>query len=499
MGSRLDTVAKPVFQSSEVSSLADAIRDKLLYQVGTEPDQARPEDWLQATVFALRDHIVDRWVESEHKSQGRKRVYYLSIEYLIGRLLFSALSNMEFLQPARAALETLGVDIDKLRALEPDAALGNGGLGRLAACFMDSMATLGIAAYGYGIRYEYGLFRQQLRDGWQQELPDDWLKCGNPWEFERRHVTLPIGFGGTVEYVGGDTETAPAIWYPTEVVNAVAYDTPIVGWRGRHVNTLRLWSVRPAENIQLNKFNQGDYIGAVAARAQAEAISKFLYPSDDSAAGRELRLRQEIFFTSASLQDLVQRHVAECGDVMSLPDHVAVQMNDTHPSLAVAELMRILVDDYVISWRDAWRITTTVLNYTNHTLLPEALETWPIAMINRLLPRHMQIIFLINWHHLKAAGERDPEKLAAASLIDEGGERRVRMGALAFIGSRKINGVSALHTDLMRRTVFRELDAVYPGRIVNKTNGIDFRRWLFQANPRLTDLMMEAVGRPRPG
>ena len=494
MGSRLDTVAKPVFQSSEVSSLADAIRDKLLYQVGTEPDQARPEDWLQATVFALRDHIVDRWVESEHKSQGRKRVYYLSIEYLIGRLLFSALSNMEFLQPARAALETLGVDIDKLRALEPDAALGNGGLGRLAACFMDSMATLGVAAYGYGIRYEYGLFRQQLRDGWQQELPDDWLKGGNPWEIERRHVTLPIGFGGAVEYVGGDTETAPAIWYPTEVVNAAAYDTPIVGWRGRHVNTLRLWSVRPAENIQLNKFNQGDYIGAVAARAQAEAISKFLYPSDDSAAGRELRLRQEIFFTSASLQDLVQRHVAECGDVMSLPDHVAVQMNDTHPSLAVAELMRILVDDYVISWRDAWRITTTVLNYTNHTLLPEALETWPIAMINRLLPRHMQIIFLINWHHLKAVGERDPEKLAAASLIDEGGERRVRMGALAFIGSRKINGVSALHTDLMRRTVFRELDAVYPGRIVNKTNGIDFRRWLFQANPRLTDLMMEVVG-----
>ena len=499
MGSRLDTVAKPVFQSSEVSSLADAIRDKLLYQVGTEPDQARPEDWLHATVFALRDHIVDRWVESEHKSQGRKRVYYLSIEYLIGRLLFSALSNMEFLQPARAALETLGVDIDKLRALEPDAALGNGGLGRLAACFMDSMATLGIAAYGYGIRYEYGLFRQQLRDGWQQELPDDWLKCGNPWEFERRHVTLPIGFGGAVEYVGGDTETAPAIWYPTEVVNAVAYDTPIVGWRGRHVNTLRLWSVRPAESIQLNKFNQGDYIGAVAARAQAEAISKFLYPSDDSAAGRELRLRQEIFFTSASLQDLVQRHVAECGDVMSLPDHVAVQMNDTHPSLAVAELMRILVDDYVISWRDAWRITTTVLNYTNHTLLPEALETWPIAMINRLLPRHMQIIFLINWHHLKAVGERDPAKLAAASLIDEGGERRVRMGALAFIGSRKINGVSALHTDLMRRTVFRELDAVYPGRIVNKTNGIDFRRWLFQANPRLTDLMMEVVGRSHPG
>jgi starch phosphorylase len=484
--------------TAEASPLAASILEKLLHHVGTEPNRAQPEDWLLATVLALRNHIVDRWIETEHRVHGHRRVYYLSIEYLIGRLLFNALTNMEYLHPVRAALATYGVDIDKLRNLEPDAALGNGGLGRLAACYMDSMATLGIAAYGYGIRYENGLFRQQICDGWQQELPDDWLKFGNPWEFERRHVVFPVRFGGAVEYLGGDDETARAIWYPAEVVNAVAYDTPLVGWRGRHVNTLRLWSVRPTEQIQLSKFNQGDYVGAVAPRARVEAISRFLYPSADIAAGQELRLRQEFFFTSASLQDIVQRHVAEHGDVSCLPDHAAVQMNDTHPSLAVAELMRILVDEHFVPWPEAWRITTRVLNYTNHTLLPEALETWPVGLMNRVLPRHMQIIFLINWLHLKhvcATGNDTADGLAATSLIDESGERRVRMGHLAFVGSSKINGVSALHTDLMRRTVFRDLDAAYPGRIVNKTNGIDFRRWLFQANARLTGLFTETLGK----
>ena len=489
---------KSIFQSSEAPTLATSIREKLLYQVGTEPDNAQPDDWLLATVLALRDRIVDRWVETQRKTHGRKRVYYLSIEYLIGRLLFSVLSNMEFLQPVRAALGSLGIDIDALRKLEPDAALGNGGLGRLAACFMDSMATLGIAAYGYGIRYENGLFRQQIRDGWQVELPDDWLKFGNPWEFERRHVTFPVRFGGAVEYLGGDANTARAIWYPSEIINAVAYDTPIVGYRGRHVNTLRLWSARSTESIQLSKFNEGDYVGAAAARAKAEAISRFLYPSNDNPAGEELRLRQEFFFASASLQDIVQRHFAERGDVASLVDHVVVQMNDTHPALAVAELMRILVDEYVVSWPDAWRITTTVLNYTNHTLLPEALESWPVELINRLLPRHMQIIFLINRQHLQdvvSIGKVDAERLAAISLIDESGGRRVRMAHLAFVGSSKINGVSALHTDLMRRTAFRDLDTAYPGRIVNKTNGVDFRRWLFQANSRLTGVIVDAIGR----
>jgi glycogen phosphorylase len=496
-GPQLNLVDSPTLPSREVSALAALIRDRLRYHVGTEPETAELDDWLLATVLALRGRIVDRWVEAERRTRGGRRVYYLSIEYLIGRLLFSVLSNMEFLEPIRAALQSLGVNIDSLRTLEPDAALGNGGLGRLAACFMDSMATLGIPAYGYGIRYQNGLFRQQIRDGWQVELPDDWLKFGNPWEIERRHVVFPIGFGGSVEYLGGDADTARAIWYPAEIVNAVAYDTPVIGHRGRHTNTLRLWSVRSTEPIQLAKFNQGDYVGAVAARAQSEAISSFLYPSTDNAAGLELRLRQEFFFTSASLQDIVQRHFAECGNVSSLADHAAVQMNDTHPALAVAELMRILVDEYVVGWPEAWRITTATLNYTNHTLLPEALETWPIELMNRLLPRHMQIIFLINWRHLQHTAAIDGvglDRLAATSLIDEGGERRVRMAHLAFVGSNKVNGVSVLHTDLMRRTVFRDLNAAYPGRIVNKTNGIDFRRWLFQANPSLTGLIVDALG-----
>ena len=385
LGPQLNVVDNPPLPSREVLALAAVIRDRLRYHVGTEPENAQLDDWLLATVLALRERIVDRWTESERRARGGRRVYYLSIEYLIGRLLFSVLSNMEFLQPVRAALASLGVDIDSLRILEPDAALGNGGLGRLAACFMDSMATLGIPAYGYGIRYQNGLFRQQIRDGWQLELPDDWLKFGNPWEIERRHIVFPVGFGGSVEYLGGDADTARAIWYPAENINAAAYDTPIVGYHGRHANTLRLWSVRPTEPIQLTKFNQGDFVGAVAARARAEAITSFLYPSTDNAAGLELRLRQEFFFTSASLQDIVQRHYAECGNVSSLADHAAIQMNDTHPALAVAELMRILVDEYIVSWPEAWRITTATLNYTNHTLLPEALETWPIELMNRAL------------------------------------------------------------------------------------------------------------------
>lgn len=487
-----------LIQSNETPRFAASIREKLLYQVGSEPDNARPEDWLLATVLALRERIVDRWFETQHRTRGRKRVYYLSIEYLIGRLLFSVLSNMEVLVPVRAALLLLGVDLDRLRKLEPDAALGNGGLGRLAACFMDSMATLGIPAYGYGIRYENGLFRQEIREGWQIEMPDDWLKFGNPWEFERRHVVFPVGFGGAVEYHGGgDDGTGRAIWHPAEFVNAVAYDTPIVGYRGKHINTLRLWSVSPTEPIAMSKFNEGDHVGAVAMRAKAEAISRFLYPSNDNPAGEELRLRQEYFFTTASLQDIVQRHVAEHGDVASLANHVSIQMNDTHPALAVAEMMRILVDEHSIHWPGAWRTTTAVLNYTNHTLLPEALETWPVALMNRLLPRHMQIIFLINWRHLQEIASlqnANIKSLAAISLIDEHGERRVRMGHLAFVGSNKINGVSALHTDLLRRTAFHDLDAAYPGRIVNKTNGVDFRRWLFQANTRLTSVIVDVLG-----
>ncbi|HWM45557.1 MAG TPA: glycogen/starch/alpha-glucan phosphorylase [Xanthobacteraceae bacterium] len=495
---RLKRQPLPAPVADDVSALAQAIQSKLIYAVGRAPENARPHDWFMATAYAVRDRLVDRWLASQRRAfeRRRKRVYYLSVEFLIGRLLFDAMSNLGVVEPIRAALATLDVDLDDLRALEPDAALGNGGLGRLAACFMDSLATLGIAAYGYGIRYDYGLFRQQIRDGWQQELPEDWLANGNPWEFERPEMTYPIRFGGGTEYVGGDDETARAVWYPAEIVNAVAFDTPVAGWRGRHVNSLRLWSARAMEPIQLAAFNQGDYVGAVASRVQSEAISRVLYPGDETPAGQELRLRQEYFFTSASLQDIVRRHLFEHDSLASLPQYAAIQMNDTHPAIAVAELMRILVDDYDYSWAEAWRITTQTLSYTNHTLLPEALETWPVSLMNRLLPRHMQIIYLINWLHLKAAAEHESAaaSAAAASLIDEGAEKRVRMGHLAFVGSHKVNGVSGLHTDLMRRTVFADLNRLYPDRIVNKTNGITFRRWLYQANPRLTALIEDAVG-----
>ncbi len=483
----------------EAEMLREAILAKLTYSVGKDRETALPHDWLVATALSLRDRIIDDWMEATRRAeaQGGKRVYYLSVEFLLGRLLFDVLGNLGLTQSVREALRGLDVNLDELRALEPDQALGNGGLGRLAACFMDSLAALGIPAYGYGIRYDQGLFKQRISDGRQQELPEDWLAGGNPWEFERCEVTYPIRFGGMVEYIGGDDDTARGLWYAAETVLAVAYDTPITGWRGRHVNTLRLWSARSPDPIQLYAFNQGDYVGAMAARDRAEAISRVLYPSDATLSGQELRLRQEFFFTSASLQDLVRRHVAEHGYLSSLPEHAAIQLNDTHPAIAVAELMRILVDERELSWAEAWRITTGTLNYTNHTLLPEALEAWPVGLMSRLLPRHMQIIYLINWLHLKGLSERgitDPAVLASVSLIDETGDKRVRMGHLAFLGSRNVNGVSALHTELMRRTVFRDLAAAYPGRIVNKTNGISFRRWLQQANPGLTRLIVEAVG-----
>ncbi|HET7681789.1 MAG TPA: glycogen/starch/alpha-glucan phosphorylase [Xanthobacteraceae bacterium] len=485
--------------TSDAAQLRDAILAKLTYSLGKDAPHAGPHDWFMATALAIRDRVIDRWMRSTRQTyaEQKKRVYYLSVEFLLGRLLFDTLGNLGITETAREALAELGVDIEELRAIEPDQALGNGGLGRLAACFMDSMASLALPAYGYGIRYDHGLFKQHISDGWQHEVPEDWLAFGNPWEFERPEVIYQIGFGGAVEYIGGDDETARALWYPAETVRAEAYDTPITGWRGRHVNTLRLWSARANDPIHLYAFNQGDFLGAMAARAKAEAISKVLYPSDATPSGQELRLRQEYFFTSASLQDLVRRHLDQFDSLSSLPDHVAIQLNDTHPAIAVAELMRLLIDDHECSWNEAWRITTNTLNYTNHTLLPEALESWPVELMTRLLPRLMQIIYVINWDHLKAAeqsGVFDPAKLAAVSVIQENGDKRVRMGHLAFIGSHRINGVSALHTDLMRKTVFRDLDALRPGRIVNKTNGISFRRWLQRANPALTQLLVDTIG-----
>ncbi|UYO00839.1 MAG: glycogen/starch/alpha-glucan phosphorylase [Devosia sp.] len=489
----------PEPRATTVEALQAEILENLIYSVGKDPIVARPHDWLRATILAVRDRIMDRWMESSRETwrTSNKRVYYLSLEFLIGRLMRDAMSNVGLMEPVAEALKNLKVDLGDLINLEPDAALGNGGLGRLAACFLESMSSVNIPAYGYGIRYVHGLFRQEMSEGWQVELPEDWLAHGNPWEFERRESAYEVGFGGHVEPMTDPDGEVRQEWRPNEHLLAVAYDTPIVGWRGKRVNTLRLWSAQPIDPILLDKFNSGDHIGALEESAKAEAITRVLYPADSTAAGQELRLRQEFFFSSASLQDIVRRHLQQYGDLGSLPDKVAIQLNDTHPAISVAELMRVLIDNNGMKWADAWRITKGTFGYTNHTLLPEALESWPVALLERLLPRHMQIIYQINADILAEARNKakfSDQQVAAVSLIDEHGGRRVRMGQLAFVGSHSINGVSALHTELMKQTVFADLHKLYPERINNKTNGITPRRWLMQCNPALTKLVSERIG-----
>ncbi|MFO1115477.1 MAG: glycogen/starch/alpha-glucan phosphorylase [Beijerinckiaceae bacterium] len=484
--------------ASAIQALRKEIEAKLVYNVGKQPAIALNHDWLTAAILAVRDKIIDRWMASirEAKRSGRKRVYYLSLEFLIGRLFEDALGNLGLKEQMREALSLVGLDLDSIAQLEPDAALGNGGLGRLAACFMESMATLGVSGLGYGIRYDHGLFKQRIVDGAQVETPEEWLSFRNPWEFQRREIVHEIGFGGEVTSEAGWDGAERHTWKPAERVLAVAYDTPVVGWRGDTVNTLRLWSAKAIDPIRLDAFNAGDHVGAIYERSRAESISRILYPSDSNPAGQELRLRQEYFFASASLQDLIRRHIQRFGDVRNLHEKAAIQLNDTHPSIAVAELMRLLVDVHGLAWDEAWNITREATSYTNHTLLPEALESWPVALMQRLLPRHLQIIYAINMRFLgeaKAQG-MDEATIKSVSLIDEDHGKRVRMGHLAFVGSHRINGVSALHTDLMKETVFADLNRALPGRIVNKTNGITPRRWLINANPGLTSLLKETVG-----
>jgi len=497
----MDQAAPPTSAESnpDVAALRAAVVAQLTYNVGKDPEKATPRDWFLATAYAVRDRMVDQWIPSSRvvRKEGRKQVYYLSLEFLIGRLMFDALNNMGILAPMREALAELGVNLDELQDLEPDAALGNGGLGRLAACYMESMATLAVPAYGYGIRYNHGLFQQKIKDGWQQEFPESWLSFGNPWEFARPELTYQVGFGGGIEPGSNGDGLSPAAWVPSEKVDAVAFDTPVVGWRGKHVNTLRLWSARAADPLRLDAFNRGDHVGALAARSRANAISQVLYPSDETPEGQELRLRQEYFFSSASLQDLVARHVSVHGDIRTLAEYNSIQLNDTHPSIAIAELMRLLVDVFSLSWQEAWRITQSTFSYTNHTLLPEALETWPVNLMERLLPRHMQIIYLINALHLDTLRKRgldDWNTMSVVSLIDEQAGRRVRMGNLAFLGSHKVNGVSALHSELIKESVFADFHRLYPDRITNVTNGITFRRWLFEANPGLTRTLVSVLG-----
>ena len=470
-----------------------ALLDRLIYSVGKDSSHAVPRDWCVALTLVIRDRIVDAWMESTRKTYetGAKRVYYLSMEFLIGRLLTDAMSNLGITDVCREALDTLGVDFEAAILSEPDAALGNGGLGRLAACFLDSMSTLGIPAMGYGIRYQHGLFRQRLADGWQIEQAENWLTMGHPWEFERLDSSYMVNFGGTA-----DPDQPPELrWQPAETVIASANDTPITGWTGRHVNTLRLWSAKPAGQFDLSRFNQGDYLRAAAEEVLAETITRVLYPDDSTEQGRQLRLSQEYFFTSASLQDLVRRFLRDHDDLRAMPNFVAIQLNDTHPAIAVPELMRLLTDEYDLPAEEAFRITRECLSYTNHTLLPEALERWPLKLFQKILPRHLQLIDFID-RQFMAVPEVSTQGVNVHELTtvdyDNGGS--IRMGNLAFIGSHRVNGVSALHTELMKKTVFKGLHSVYPERIVNLTNGVTPRRWLHNCNHHLRDLLNETIG-----
>ncbi len=488
-------VQQPTQNTATAQDLADSILDTLVHRIGKDAQAALPHDWLAATILTVRNDIVERWMASTKAAHaaGAKRVYYLSLEFLIGRLLRDAVTNLQRSREVTRALALHGVDLAALEEIEPDAALGNGGLGRLAACFMESMASLALPAYGYGIRYVNGMFRQRIDDGWQVEMPESWLAHGNPWEFERRESAYFVGFGGEVTA----TDSGQIHWSPAEAVEAMAVDTPVVGWRGKHVNTLRLWTARAFDPIKLDRFNAGDFTGALADQLRAETLTRVLYPNDSTAAGQELRLRQEYFFSSASIQDIVRRHIQYFGDIRTLSDKAAIQLNDTHPAVSVAELMRLLIDHHEFAFDEAWKITRATFGYTNHTLLPEALESWPLPLFERLLPRHMQIVYAINARLLREArgvDGIDDRAIAAISLIDEGGERRVRMANLAFAGSHSVNGVAALHTQLMKKTVFADLHRLYPTRINNKTNGITPRRWLQQCNPGLTTLIRDAIG-----
>jgi starch phosphorylase len=486
----MDSVAalKPVDRRGlDEAALARSVLEKLIYAVGRDPARAISRDWGVALSLAVRDRIVDCWMSSTRQTyrDGRKRVYYLSMEFLIGRLLRDSMANLGIIEPCRAALATFGVDFDEVLESEPDAALGNGGLGRLAACFLESLSRLGITAYGYGIRYEHGLFRQSFRDGWQAEDVEDWLTMGHPWEFERPEVTYPIGFGGVVES-GPDGHPS---WRPSEQILAKAYDTPIPGWQGQHVNTLRLWSAQPSQLLDLDRFNRGKFLEAAERRVVAETISRILYPNDSTPEGQELRLKQEYFFTSASLQDLVRRFAHEHSDLALLSDQVAIQLNDTHPAIAVPELILLLVDRHGMPLDAAIETARGCISYTNHTLLPEALECWPVGLFGSILPRHLQIIEQLNDRFLATLPITTEQREVGIIANDS-----VRMGHLAFIGSHKVNGVSALHTDLMKQTVFRGLHKLFPDRIVNQTNGITPRRWLYECNPGLARLVSDAIG-----
>lgn len=474
--------ALPALPPVSAHTLRADIERHLLYTFGKDPAHAVLSDWRKALSMAVRDRMIVPWIMATQRTYASdaKRVYYLSMEFLIGRLLEDAIINLDLHDLARDALAMLGQDLSEVIADEPDAALGNGGLGRLAACFLDSLATIGCPAMGYGIRYEHGLFRQRFEGGQQVEEPETWLLRHNPWEFQRPEATMQIGFGGTVEHRDGRAE-----WHPGECLVAAAYDTPVIGWQGRWGNTLRLWAAQPTEVLDLVRFNAGDYAGAAEREALARSLSRVLYPDDTTEGGKALRLKQEYFFTAASLADILRRFDSQFADIRALPARVAIQLNDTHPAIAGPELVRQFHDLRGLAFDEAMDLAQATLSYTNHTLLPEALEHWSEGLMGALLPRHMELIARIDETHAR----RNPDRRRA---IREHGN--VGMGTLAFVMAHRVNGVSALHTELMKSTVFAELDRLHPDRIVNQTNGVTPRRWLKASNPRLSRLITESIG-----
>lgn len=478
-----------------VDALKHSIAYKLMFTIGKDPSIANKHEWLNATLLAVRDRMVERWLRSNRAqlSQDVRQVYYLSMEFLVGRTLSNALLAMGIYDDAKSALEEMGFDLEELIEEESDPGLGNGGLGRLAACFLDSLATLGLPGRGYGIRYEYGMFKQNIVDGRQAESPDYWLEYGNPWEFQRFNTRYKVRFGGRIQQEG-----SRARWVETEEVLATAYDQIIPGYDTDATNTLRLWGAQASNEINLGKFNQGDYFAAVEDKNHSENVSRVLYPDDSTYSGRELRLRQEYFLVSATVQDILHRHWAMHQTFDNLADKIALHLNDTHPVLAIPELMRVLIDENKFTWDDAFEITCQVFSYTNHTLMQEALETWPVDMIGKILPRHLQIIFDINDYFLKTIQDYYPddwELLSRISIIDENNGRRIRMAWLAVIVSHKVNGVSELHSNLMVQSLFADFAKLFPGRFCNKTNGVTPRRWLALANPALSDVLDETIGR----
>jgi starch phosphorylase len=487
----------------DAESIRRSLYNRLIYTIGKDPITATDRDWFYAAAAVVRERMIERWMETmrSYYVEDRKRIYYLSMEFLMGRTMSNSMLNMcaekEF-RDAMTALAEMGLRPENIADMEPDAALGNGGLGRLAACFLDSMATMGVAGYGYGIRYEYGMFHQGIEGGQQVEHPDNWLRYGNPWEFPRPEVLYQVKFHGRVVEFADENGKKNFQWVDSDDVMAMAYDYPIPGYDTGTVNNMRLWAAKASRDFDLKYFNEGNYIRAVEDKNDSENLSKVLYPDDTTEMGRELRLKQQYFFVSASLQDMLYRFSKSGVPLVDLPDKVAIQLNDTHPSIAVAELMRILMDQHHYEWSRAWDIVTRTFSYTNHTLMPEALETWPVGLFERVLPRHLQIIYEINHRFLKDVMHHypaDPAIWSRMSLIDESKGKRIRMAHLAIVGSHHVNGVAAIHTQLMKETIFSDFHRLWPHKIVNMTNGVTPRRWLNQANPALAHLITRHIGK----